>query len=62
MRLLILECNAEELKANRTVLDNVSDAISSFTEALCGAKIDLSKVDLSGTTEPELDFPNESED
>lgn len=41
MRILMIECTAEELRANRTVMDNITEALSSFTRNLCG-------VDLSG--------------
>ena len=36
MKIFILECDAEELKANRTIMDSVSDAINGFFDAFCG--------------------------
>ena len=41
MKILMIDCTAEELRANRTVMDNITEALSSFTRNLCG-------VDLSG--------------
>lgn len=36
MKLMLIECDAEELRANRTVLDGITEAIGSFTRALAG--------------------------
>lgn len=36
MRILIIECDAEELRANRTVLDSITEAVSSFTRSFAG--------------------------
>lgn len=36
MKVLIIECDAEELRANRTILDNISETLSSFTRSLAG--------------------------
>ena len=36
MKILIVECTAEELRANRTVMDNVNEALNNFTDSLCG--------------------------
>jgi hypothetical protein len=36
MKLMLIECDAEELRANRTVLDGIAEAIGSFTRALAG--------------------------
>ena len=36
MRILIIECDADELRANRTVMDNINDALNAFTSGLCG--------------------------
>ena len=44
MKILILECTAEELKANKTVMDNVLDAINSFVGSFSG--VNLSNSDL----------------
>lgn len=40
MKILIVECNAEELRANKTVMDCISDALNKFTENFCGVRID----------------------
>ena len=47
MKIFILECDAEELKANRTIMDSVSDAINGFFDAFCGARVDLSQADIA---------------
>lgn len=45
MKILIIEATAEELRANRTVLDNVNEALNRFTDSLVGVnKIDYAKV------------------
>ena len=36
MRILMIECDADELRANRTVMDNISDALNAFTSGFCG--------------------------
>lgn len=36
MKIFIIECDAEELRANRTVLDSITEAVSSFTRAFAG--------------------------
>lgn len=36
MRILIIECDAEELRANRTVMDNINDVLNTFTSSFCG--------------------------
>lgn len=44
MKILIIEATAEELKANRTVMDSVNEALNSFTDSLCGVNnIDYAK-------------------
>ena len=44
MKVLIIECDAEELRANRTVLDNITEAISSFTESFAGARLNNKQI------------------
>lgn len=39
MKLMLIECDAEELRANRTVLDGIAEAIGSFTRALAGVEL-----------------------
>jgi len=36
MKIMIIEATADELKANRTVMDNVNEALNNFTDSLCG--------------------------
>ena len=30
MKIIMIECNAEEIKANRTLFDSITDAVSGF--------------------------------
>lgn len=36
MTIIMIEATAEELQANRTVMDNVNEVLNKFTERLCG--------------------------
>ena len=36
MKILIVECTAEELRANRTVMDSLTEALSGFTRSIAG--------------------------
>lgn len=36
MKIMIIEATAEELRANRTLMDSVNEALNSFTDSLCG--------------------------
>lgn len=40
MRVIMIEATAEELRANRTIMDTLLDTISSFTEGFAGVKLD----------------------
>ena len=41
---MIIEATAEELRANRTVMDSVNEALNNFTDSLCGVNnIDYAK-------------------
>ena len=54
MKLLIIECSAEELRANRTVMDTLNETLSSFTRPMFGVDFDISKVsDVSDDTQEE---------
>lgn len=44
MKLMLIECNAEELRANRTVLDSIAEAIGSFTRSLAGVNLPPDKL------------------
>lgn len=39
MKLMLIECNAEELRANRTILDGIAEALGSFTRAFAGVDL-----------------------
>ncbi len=44
MRIIMIECDADELRANRTVMDNINEALNAFTRNLCGVdNIDFTK-------------------
>lgn len=36
MKILLIECDAEELRANRTVMDTITEALSGFTRSFAG--------------------------
>lgn len=42
MKILIVECTAEELRANRTVMDSLTEALSGFTRAFAGVEFNPS--------------------
>lgn len=35
MKLLIIECTAEEMRANRTIMDSVTDTLNIFANSFC---------------------------
>lgn len=41
MKIIMIEATADELRANRTVLDSITDALSTFSQSLVG--VNLSK-------------------
>lgn len=51
MKILIVECTAEELRANRTVMDTFNEALSNFTRPMFGVDIDVSKLNCEGSEE-----------
>ncbi|MBQ0112405.1 MAG: hypothetical protein KBT03_04665 [Bacteroidales bacterium] len=38
MKILIVEATAEELSANRTVMDSLCKVLNDFTDRLCGVR------------------------
>ena len=44
MKVLIIEATAEELRANRTILDTVTDTLSRFTESIAGVCVTSDQV------------------
>jgi hypothetical protein len=61
MRILIIECDAEELRANRTVMDNINDALNAFTSSFCGVNnINFAKA-MAKAEESEESEDNEDE-
>ena len=55
MTIIMIEATAEELQANRTVMENVNAVLNRFTDRLCGVNnIDFTKMwDEKGQEEPE---------
>lgn len=45
MKIIYIECTAEEMRANRTVLDNITEAISGITRTIAG--VDITAEDLA---------------
>ncbi len=44
MKMLLIECDADELKANRTVLDSIADAIGGFAQSFAGLNLSNQKI------------------
>lgn len=44
MKIIMIECTAEELRANRTVMDSITEALSGFTRRLTGVDLDNEQV------------------
>ena len=59
MKLLILECTAEELRANRTVMDTLNETLSRFTRPMFGVDIDVSKLNYEENEEESEEEDNE---
>lgn len=44
MTIIMIEATAEELRANRTVMDSINEALNRFADNLCGVNnIDFAK-------------------
>lgn len=39
MKIIYIECDAEEMKANRTILDNLSEIFGSITRSVVGVDV-----------------------
>jgi hypothetical protein len=44
MKVIMIECIAEELRANRTVMDSITEALSGFTRSLAGIDLNNEQV------------------
>lgn len=44
MKVIMIECTAEELRANRTVMDSITEALSGFTRSLAGIDLDNAQI------------------
>ena len=50
----MIECNAEELTSNRTIMDSVTNALDNFANRMFGVtNIDWSKINISEDEEGE---------
>lgn len=36
MKIIMIECDAEEMRANRTIMDNLTDAVNKLTDSMFG--------------------------
>ena len=43
MKIIMIECTAEELEANKTIADSITEALSKFTRRLVGIDLDSSQ-------------------
>lgn len=43
MKIIMIECTAEELEANKTIADSITEALSKFTRRLAGIDLDSSQ-------------------
>lgn len=60
MKIIMIEATAEELRANRTVMDTINDAFRNFTNNLCGVNnLDLNFADISNSESEEEDEDEE---
>jgi len=63
MKVIMIECTAEELRANRTVMDSITEALSGFTRSLAGIDLDNKQVaEVLGKMNEEEELEEESED
>ena len=63
MKAMMIECTAEELRANRTVMDSITEAFSGFTRSLVGVDLDNAQVaEVLGKMNEEEDAEDESMD
>ena len=44
MKIIYIECDAEEMRANRTILDNLSEVFSSITRSVVGFDVSSENV------------------
>lgn len=40
MKIIMIECTAEELEANKTIADSITEALSKFTRRIAGIDLD----------------------
>ena len=40
MKIIMIECTAEELEANKTIADSITETLSKFTRRLVGIDLD----------------------
>lgn len=47
MTIIMIEATAEELSANRSVMDNVSDVLNTFADRICGIDARINGSDIA---------------
>lgn len=44
MKIIMIECDAEEMRANRTIMDTLTDAVNKLTDSMFGENISRKSV------------------
>ena len=60
MKIIYIECDAEEMRANRTILDNMSEVFSSLTRTLAG--VDVTPEQVAKAMSENLDDESEEDE
>lgn len=47
MTIIMIEATAEELSANRSVMDNISDVLNTFANRICGIDARINRCDIA---------------
>ena len=61
MKILMIECNEDELRANRTLMDTITDTVSNFTQALFGGSVSHEVIAAALKSEAEEDPEDDEE-
>lgn len=63
MKIIMIECTAEELEANKTIADSITEALSKFTRRIAGIDLDNAQaVEVLRKMNKEEETEEESED
>lgn len=60
MKVIYIECNAEEMRANRTIIDNLAEMFGTITRAIGG--IDVTPEMMASAMSQDEDSEEESEE